>query len=213
MPESPDPIRLYRLLNGLRHVRRFPRLPALQPQNVAEHCFLTAILAGCFAEQLRVAGVPDVNRSMAIEGALWHDAAEAVTGDLPHDFKRWHQELFEQWEQREQEVLKLIGAFNGGLPTALQTPCLESLIIKMADCVELILYVQSEGDIGNHALDIASERIWKLLDGPLREQFGHGPAGTWYAKVLGELRTAAPPPRGAARHDPLLLLEGGGDNA
>jgi len=211
MPPDVEPVRLYRILKGLRHVRRFSRLPVAQPQSVAEHCFLTAILAGCFAEQLSRSGVPEVSKSIAIEGALWHDAAEAITGDLPHDYKRWHAELYEQWEAREQEVLELIGGFNGGLTTALKNPCLESLIVKMADCVELVLYVQTEGDVGNHSLDIAAERIWEYLNITLREQFGSGPAGVWYAKALEDLRAAVPFTRGARRHDPLILLEGGDD--
>src|ERR1044072_5271666 len=76
-----NPFRLYRELTALRHIRRFQRHACVAPISVAEHSFYVGLLAAQFARTL---GAPSVNVLQCLEGGLWHDAAEAITGDVPH---------------------------------------------------------------------------------------------------------------------------------
>ena len=203
-PSTCDPVKLYRVLTGLRHVKRFQRDGCVRPISVAEHSYNAALLAGCYAHQLATRDVP-VDRAMVLEAALWHDAAEAITGDIPHDFKRAAgRVLYESWDHAEHTMLRRIGALNSGLPAVLTAPDahpVEALVVKLADWVELVLYVAEEQRLGNRTLNIASRRIWTLLNDRLRTKASTllpGFAGSrlhdWYHDTLRLLAAQAPPP-------------------
>jgi 5'-deoxynucleotidase YfbR-like HD superfamily hydrolase len=219
---TPDIVRLYQTLSRLRFVQRFQRQPLAKPQNVAEHSYYVSLLAGTFALQLQERGVP-VDRAACIELGLWHDAAEAITSDLPHDFKRFDAELHKLWEQVEDRVMHGLARLAGICP-ACSPDGLEAFIVKVADWVELLLYVRSEKLMGNLALDVPAERIWKLLDSePMALKLAKivstsGLASheravlKWYGDLLGFLKKRVPSPPAvpeidAGDKDPLSVFE------
>ena len=182
---TPDPVRLYSALASLRHVRRFARQPVNQPQSVADHCYYTAMLAACFAQQIAHYPFSNIQYGVVVEAALWHDAAESFTSDLPHDVKRWSNELHEMFDRLEKVTLSRLSVFTGvTLPWPLRQPeSLEARVVKIADCAELLFYVRSERALGNSALDVAFDRISEYLMSAEQAWRMRDVSG-WYADVL-----------------------------
>ena len=176
---------LYQSLAPLRHIRRFQLFPTVRAASVAEHCYYTALLAGQLAALLpRHRGIlVRVDRARIIETALWPDAAEAILGDLPHTVKREFPQVGKIWDRTEAQVLRhLKQTLNGGAPAPLRS--LESLVVKMADCAELLLYCDAEWQLGNTHLQGASARIWAILDQTLLHRFGSYGLKHWARGIL-----------------------------
>jgi len=192
------PFEFYRALSALRHVIRFQRFPIMWPQSVAEHSFYVGVLAGMFAERLRSLGHSVDER--VVLWALWHDAAEAITGDTPHDIKRKLGEAFDvleiEAEERLARLSRVYEAFPAPMPDSL-----EATLIKCADWVELLLYTATERRAGNYQLEIADQRIWTQMDTRLRERMEALGVGAWYAELCQILR-AETTPGGAVQHYP-----------
>jgi 5'-deoxynucleotidase len=192
----PDPFRLYRELTPLRMIRRFQQHSCVRPQSVAEHSYYVALLAGAFATKLQNREVY-VDRQKVLEGALWHDAAEALTGDLPHPVTRTFPALGAAWAEVEEELLATLKSLSGcwGLP---ESGSLEGLLVKYADWAELVLYVYEEQLSGNRAINKPQAAILAALEGPLRDKFSaQGPkVFAWYDRSLRDLSAAL------AAHDP-----------
>ncbi len=186
------PWQLYEALTPLRHVRRFQLYPTNHPISVAEHHYYVAMLATVFVHQLEQVNVK-VSRWHLLEAALWHDAGEAVMGDLQHFAKRLDPELHRVWERVEDGIRdRLMGEVNVTWLSDEARP--EQVLVKLADWVELLCYVRTEQQTGNHALDASSARIWTLLRSQLRERVGalravYGPGILdWYDMTLKELQ-------------------------
>jgi len=184
---TPDPIALYREFTALRHVKRFQQMACVAPQSVAEHSFLVAMLAGAFARQLQARGVT-IDRAAVVEGALWHDAAEAIIGDLPHQVKRGHPALGEVWDGLDRQACRALATLAGD-PAIGAVGGLERLVIKCADWAELLGYVAEEQLSGNRALDRAAEKILDLFVNWLPQFVGlyGSEVADWYAGLVREL--------------------------
>lgn len=187
-------VNVYRALEPLRHIRRFSRHYLAAPQNVMEHSYMAALIGAQLAQQLDVYTPVDIPR--VVEGCLWHDAAEAVTGDIPHDYKRSDPSLMKAWDVAEWNVQNDLELLSGG-PRSPKARTVEAFLVKMADWMELLLYERSERGRGNTGIATASERIWKLLWTHLRDWIPdvvkpdrQQIVRDWYDKSLDELRGA-----------------------
>lgn len=182
-----NPPRLYRELTALRHVRRFSRMPCVFPINVAEHSYFVAVLAATYAAQMRETFQIPVDVAHVALEALWHDAPEAFTSDIPHDVKRYNLRVLGEINVMEEHArLELLA--QAGLDTMSHLTPLEEFVIKVADCVELLCYEHSERRMGNPALQVPADRIWKLMDGPMFLKADQQKVSTWYRHVLVQLR-------------------------
>lgn len=189
----PNPPRLYRELTPLRHVRRFTRMPCIYPQNVAEHSYYVALLASQYVAQvwplLAVHGEEgQLRRGWVVEAALWHDAEEAVMGDIPHDVKRTTTAFHAAVSEVDRSARAYLEQFVDIHPWANLTP-LEQFVIKLADCVELICYEAMERRAGNRALSLAQFRIWDILRGTMAKQVTMFTPNLrpWYEEAMRQL--------------------------
>lgn len=172
----------YHALQPLRHIRRFALYPTLAPITVAEHSFYVGLLAAEFARSLlhtryRFAPHPLV----VLEAGLWHDAGEAIAGDVPHSFKRAAPGLAPVWDAAEEAARATLPGVPGPAgPVA-------DILVKMADWVELLLYAQTEAALGSRMLQGPAARIWELLGGVLMKQAHEAGLGDWYAEALQQV--------------------------
>ena len=84
----------YALLARMRYIRRWSLMVSQYPENVAEHTLMTAVLAHGLALIRRdVLGLDDVNPDECAVAALFHDASEIMTGDLPTPVKYANPEI------------------------------------------------------------------------------------------------------------------------
>lgn len=217
-----DPVELYDILTGLRFSTRFQRHPCLWPMNVAEHSAFVAMLADClvadavdwllyhddteFAASL-LTQLPDIVRA-----ALWHDALEAYTTDIPRDVKRKLSQSTPgsvALDALEHDAQQLMQPKVGSMVPLGHLQGYPRVFVKLADNLELILYVLHERRAGNQGIVLPAHWTWRSLESSLMAELAtleQDRLGTvmkkgllaWYEGILDAwrpvLQTQAPPP-------------------
>ncbi len=109
----------FAMLSRMRHIARWGLMRNTQPENLQEHSYMTAVLAHALAVIRRdVFGTP-CDPERAAVAALFHDAGEIFTGDLPTPVKYFTPGLREAYREVEQSSLdKLLSM----LPEELRRP-------------------------------------------------------------------------------------------
>lgn len=91
----------YALMARMKNIGRWALMRSVMPENVQEHSHMVAVLAHALAVIRRdVFGIDcDVNACAA--AALFHDASEILTGDLPTPIKYNNPEIMTAYRQVE----------------------------------------------------------------------------------------------------------------
>ncbi len=131
-----NPGQCIRKLRGLSHTWRWNFHPRVRQESVAEHSFWVAIIVN----ELVTAKELDAIRADCLAYALYHDAEESVTGDLPNPVKRGR-----SWNEVEYDAFQEIAS-----PTMhkLYTSNAHELV-KKADVAASLLFADEELQLGN----------------------------------------------------------------
>lgn len=143
------------LLNFYRRgavVARYHTQPLIRPQSVGEHSanvalLLTLMLGPAEGRDGMTLLLSEVRISRLMKAALFHDLPESKTGDIPAPVKR----------EGGQELRRLIHAIEArtvgeaGLEPVMLTEQ-DRRLLKLADCLEGMLYTAEELQRGNSAL-------------------------------------------------------------
>jgi len=107
----------FALLSRMRHISRWGLMRG-QRENLQEHAAMTAILAHALAVIRRDAlGLPGPCPDAAASAALFHDAAEILTGDLPTPVKYFGPEIRDAYRRVEAAAAERLCAM---LPQAIR---------------------------------------------------------------------------------------------
>ncbi len=90
-------------LYRLRFIQRWSLMRNTVPENVAEHSFYVAVLTHALCVIGRDVFEKDIDAERAVMLALFHDAAEVITGDIPTPVKHHNADILRSL--REIEVL------------------------------------------------------------------------------------------------------------
>jgi 5'-deoxynucleotidase YfbR-like HD superfamily hydrolase len=107
-----------------------------------QHCFYTAVYADQIATFLGL----DVNRGALLKRALWHDAVEVATSDIPGPWKRQAVDNRIHYDQQE---VKVLGEFFPGREWAQPGDPRINKIVKVAELVDEAMYLATEMSLGN----------------------------------------------------------------
>lgn len=92
----------YAMMSRMRHIGRWSLMANKSPENVAEHSLMTAILAHALAVIARdVHGRDDADPDACAAAAVFHDAPEILTGDLPTPVKYFNPGIREAYREVE----------------------------------------------------------------------------------------------------------------
>lgn len=101
----------------MRHIRRWHLMHNTQAENLSEHSFECALVA----HHLALIGNTFFAKNYAVEKlacfALYHDAAEILTGDLPTPIKKFDKEILSSYRKIEAKAVKKLVNY---LPDAMQ---------------------------------------------------------------------------------------------
>ena len=146
----------YALMGRMRYITRWGLMRNSFSENLSEHSYTTAVLAHALAlirrEILHLDG-PDPDRCAV--AALYHDASEILTGDLPTPIKYYNPEIKEDMLPPE-----LRKCYESDVLEA--DPELEP-IIKGADKLSAHIKCLEEQKAGNTDFDSAAKQTWEAM--------------------------------------------------
>src|SRR5215204_795916 len=88
-------------LYRLRFIQRWILMRSAVPENVAEHSFQVALLTHALCTIAREVFHKEVDAGQAVILALFHDAEEVLTGDLPSPVKHHNPDMLRSIRQIE----------------------------------------------------------------------------------------------------------------
>ena len=164
-------------ISRMRYIGRWSLMRNSLPENIQEHSHMVAVLAHALGVIRRdVFGVPcDPNEAAA--AALYHDASEILTGDLPTPIKYHCADIRGAYQQVEELACRKLLAT---LPEALRPPYEELLtgetqarlhdLVKAADKLSAYIKCIEERKAGNNEFLSAEKQCRAVLEAsPLPE--------------------------------------------
>ena len=163
---------LFAYLYRLRLIGRWGLMRSTVPENVAEHTYQVAILTHALATIARdVFGRTDVPIDRAITLALFHDATEVITGDIPtpvkHHNPRVHASLRELEHLAAEQLTGLAPSPTRDTYRALITPGEHDAEayrwVKAADKLDAYLKCLTEVAAGNPEFAVARRQLERAV--------------------------------------------------
>ena len=156
-------------LSRLKLIRRWSLMRNTVPENDAEHSLQVAMIAHAIAVIARDRYGRQVNPEHVLSLAVYHDATEVMTGDLPTPVKYHNDELRGAYHRLESLSADRLLAL---LPEDLQpafTPYMkqesgyEHTLVKSADRISACIKCMEEQRAGNREFDYAAENVRKSI--------------------------------------------------
>lgn len=162
--------RFYALIARMRNIGRWGLMRNTFRENVQEHSHMVAVLAHALAliDHDVLGGNADPDRCAA--AALFHDAPEILTGDLPTPVKYYNPAIREAYKQVEQVSAEKLLAL---LPPELResyAPLIEErdesvrVIVKAADKLSAYIKCVEELNAGNREFASAEKQTRRALE-------------------------------------------------
>lgn len=160
----------FALMARARYIRRWGLMRNTVEESISEHSFMTALLAHSLAVIRRdvFGGEADPERCAAF--ALFHDASEIITGDLPTPVKYANPEILDAYKKIEGLASERLGAM---LPEELRAayagvfgegPEGVRELVKAADKLSAYIKCVEELTAGNGEFRSAEKQIRGALD-------------------------------------------------
>jgi 5'-deoxynucleotidase len=172
MPDkSSAPSPFYAHLSRLRFIKRWGLMRNAVEEDVAQHSWEVAVLAHALAVISRDVFGQNVDPNSVATRALFHDATEAITGDLPTPVK-YSPAMRHATAHLEDEVSQEMVAL---LPEALRPairplidhhdwPEAEARLVKSADRLAAWLKCRAELRYGNREFEQAAQQVRAKID-------------------------------------------------
>ena len=160
----------YALLSRMRYITRWGLMRNTFSENIQEHSHQVAVLAHALAlirrDILKLEG-PDPDQCAV--AALYHDASEILTGDMPTPIKYYNPDIKAAYKQVERIAgERLLGMLPPELVDSYRSYVLEedeavTPIVKAADKLSAYIKCLEEQKAGNTEFDSAAELTLQAL--------------------------------------------------
>ena len=171
----------YALLGRMRYITRWGLMRNTFSENIAEHSHMTAVLAHALAlirRDILLLPTPDPDRCAV--AALYHDASEILTGDLPTPIKYYNPDIKDAYKQVERIAgNRLLDMLPPQLRQSYEHYVQEDEeallpFVKAADKLCAHIKCLEEQKAGNTEFDTAARQTWdamKAMDRPELDWF------------------------------------------
>ena len=167
-----DQYPFFAYLSRMRYINRWGLMRNTFQENIQEHSHMVAVLAHALAVIRRDVFGGDADPGLAAAAALYHDAPEILTGDLPTPIKYYNPDIRDAYREVEQfSAHKLLHM----LPEALRpsfAPLLREgydpglrTLVKAADKLSAHIKCVEELKAGNDEFKQAAEQTLEALQG------------------------------------------------
>ena len=160
----------YALMGRMRYITRWGLMRNTFSENIAEHSYQVAVLSHALAlirrDILHLDG-PDLDRCAV--AALYHDASEILTGDLPTPIKYYNPDIKDAYKQVERIAgNRLLDMLPPALRDSYEHLVLEDdetvlPIVKAADKLSAYIKCIEEQKAGNTEFDSAAELTMQAM--------------------------------------------------
>ena len=159
-------------LSKMRWIHRWGMKRNAIQENVMEHSFEVAAIAHCLAIVAKHVFSRDINPGDVLAAALYHDASEVLTGDLPSPIKYHNRKIRDAYKEVEYAAeLEMLST----LPKELQPVYREFLLhdqqseevgalIKAADLIASLIKCKAELNAGNKEFSKAIIEVEQRLE-------------------------------------------------
>ncbi|WP_075181321.1 5'-deoxynucleotidase [Pantoea sp. 1.19] len=158
-------------LSRLKLINRWPLMRNVRTENVSEHSLQVALVAHALAVIKNQQFGGELNAERIALMAMYHDASEVLTGDLPTPVKYFNAQIAHEYKKIEQIAQQKLVEM---LPETLQNawrPLLdekyhsaeETALVKQADALCAYLKCLEELSAGNNEFRLAKARLEKTL--------------------------------------------------
>ena len=151
------------LLARMKYITRWSLMHSTRAESLSEHTCDTALLAHllCLIAK-HYTGTPCRPEVVAV-AALYHDAPEIITGDMPTPVKYHSPALRDAYKALETESVRSMAALLPAELAAELTPCMDGSVLtaeeyrllKAADRLSALIKCTEEQRSGNHEFDAA----------------------------------------------------------
>ena len=160
----------FALMGRMRYITRWGLMRNTFSENLTEHSYMTAMLAHALAlirrDILKLEG-PEPDRCAV--AALYHDASEILTGDLPTPVKYYNPDIKQAYKQVEHIAgNRILDMLPQELRKSYEQDVLEEdltvkPIVKAADKLSAHIKCLEEQKSGNTEFDFAAKQTWEAM--------------------------------------------------
>ena len=167
----------YALMGRMRYITRWGLMRNTFSENISEHSHMTAVLAHALALIRRdILNLPTPDPDRCAVAALYHDASEILTGDLPTPIKYYNPDIKEAYKQVERIAgNRLLDMLPPQLRASYEHLVLEDEedvlpFVKAADKLCAHIKCLEEQKAGNTEFDTAAKQTWESMKGMARPE-------------------------------------------
>lgn len=162
--------RFFALISRMRYIGRWGLMRNTFQENIQEHSHMVAVLAHALAIINRdILGIPS-DPDRCASAALFHDASEILTGDLPTPIKYYNPEIKNAYKQVEAvSCEKLLAMLPDSMRESYRPLLNESdpevcVIVKAADKLSAHIKCLEELKAGNAEFEAAAKQTFLAMD-------------------------------------------------
>ena len=167
----------YALMGRMRYITRWGLMRNTFSENISEHSHQVAVLAHALALIRRdILKLPTPEPDRCAVAALYHDASEILTGDLPTPIKYYNPDIKEAYKQVERIAgNRLLDMLPKELRASYEHLVLEDEeellpFVKGADKLAAHIKCLEEQKAGNTEFDTAAKQTWDSMKGMNRPE-------------------------------------------
>lgn len=160
----------YALMGRMRYITRWGLMRNTYRENISEHSHQVAVLAHALALIRRdILHLPTPDPDRCAVAALYHDASEILTGDLPTPIKYYNPDIRTAYKQVEHIAgNRLLDMLPPPLRDSYERYVLESdaelePFVKAADKLSAHIKCLEEQKSGNKEFDTAAKQTWDAM--------------------------------------------------
>lgn len=159
----------YAMLFRMKYIDRWALMRNTRKENLSEHSLETAFIAHAIAllDNKRFGGNVDPEKAALL--AMFHDAPEIITGDLPTPVKYYNSNIKSAYDEMEQNA---VDSLVGLLPDDLKDDFSEIFeikdeklkkIVRAADKISALIKCKDEIMLGNSEFSVAEKATLKTI--------------------------------------------------
>lgn len=160
----------YALMGRMRYITRWGLMRNTFSENISEHSHQVAVFAHALALIRRdILQLPTPDPDRCAVAALYHDASEILTGDLPTPIKYYNPSIKDAYKQVEQIAgNRLLAMLPPELRDSYEHLVLEDdeeilPFVKAADKLSAHIKCLEEQKAGNTEFDTAAKQTWDAM--------------------------------------------------